>query len=167
MEEEPMGLCNFGAQFKLCLEQKLSRLSPPQDGAWTHCCVWVLKLPPRRRLTSFPRWQFPAGWLRRTGRPHSKMYWRGVRTTGVSSWSSCCGLGWESDFLFIFQGRVNVTGGYWWVCCLLSGERRGRSCWGFLAGVWFTQCWWWSPSPDTCHFVGRTSQQTLLKESAS
>lgn len=96
------------------------------------------------------------------GRPHSKMHqWRRTRVTNKFRWPSCSGPGRYSSSS-IQPGRgcrrripVSVSLGR----SAVSGEEE--------VGVFSLVFGFRSPSPDTCHFMERTSRRTPFRKSGS
>lgn len=124
----------------------------------------------RRPTASFVRWQFPA---RRCCRPpHCELRRQPAEIVGIEV-LAMPRTGPELWFSPRFpppHGRVNVTGGHRWVCRLLGGERRGRSCvfrrlfGGFFFLVFFFTQWLLPKSePGYVSLSAETSRRTPLK----
>lgn len=74
-------------------------------------------------------------------------------------WSSCGGADWVTEFDSFCGGTLDVAAGYRWVFCSPSRVLKGELL--FLLLLFGLR----SPSLHTCHFKGRTSRRTPLKNS--
>lgn len=119
------------------------------------------KLPPRHRLTFFPRWRF--SW--RLAEPERTRLCIGMSWETVgwldSVRSSCCGPGWLTEFESDFRGRTGGAGGDRWVCTRAAGLRAGRKKLCFAGGGWRSAAA--EVLPHTCHSAGGTSRRSPLK----